>query len=78
MVFLAVASGLYTIHDDVFGGHEGKLGHKALGNYLVIYHQAVCYVDAKIQDAVSGQKTLCNGKSLVGTVIKGTLKPLGG
>ena len=49
-----------------------------LFNDLGIYHQAVHHVQVQVQDAVHCQKAFRHRQSLVGGVVQGSLKPLGG
>ena len=78
MKFLAVSAGLHAVHHDILGGHKGKLGHHVLLDNLRIDHKAVHHIQVQIENAVHRQESFRNAQALVGGIIEGSLKPLGG
>ena len=75
--FLSVAAQFDSVHHNILSRHEGKLGHQALLNDLGIDLEAVCDVETQIEHAVDREKAFRDGKSLVGGIVQGSLKPLG-
>ena len=78
MELLPVAAPDHRVHHDVLAGHEGQLLQHVLLNDLGVDHQAGGHVAVDVQDGVHRQEGLGDGDALVGGVVQGALKPLGG
>ena len=76
MKFLSVTAILNGIHHDVFCSHEWQLAHETFSDDFRIYLQAICYIQAKIQNSVNCKESFCDGNSLICRVIQRSLKPL--
>ena len=77
MQFLTVTACLYCIHHDILGCHERKLCHHVFLDNLRIYNQTVNDIQVQIQNTINCKEAFRYGKTLVGGVIQGSLKPLG-
>ena len=77
MQLLTVSALLHRIHHDVFRSHKRQFAHQALLNDLGIYHKAVHYIQAQIQDAVHSQEAFRYAEAFIGRIIQGSFEPLG-
>mmetsp|Transcript_11003 Transcript_11003/g.16205 ORF Transcript_11003/g.16205 Transcript_11003/m.16205 type:complete len:385 (+) Transcript_11003:367-1521(+) len=75
---LAVAPRLDAGHEDVFGGHEGQLGHHTGADHVRPHMQAVGNVGEQGEDHVHAQERLGQDDPAHRGVVQRALKPLVG
>ena len=77
MKLLTVSTCFYCVHHNVLSSHKWQLSHHVFLDNLRINHKAIYNIQAQIQDSVNCKEAFRYGKTLVGGVIQGSLKPLG-
>ncbi len=75
---LSICTGLSRRHEDVLGGHEGKLGLEVGFDGLGVDDQTGGDVVEDIEDAIEREEGFGEDHAAIGGVIERALEPLGG